>query len=124
MFVYIYLNINHINKFNLSNRINILNEDALVSNINDKFDLIFIDASKGNNINFFNKYKVNLNKIGDRKFANMIAINNSIIISVTFYLTGIFFNKAIFQILLAFPILILLIIFLYSLTGRYLKKHE
>ena len=69
-------------------------------------------------------YKVNLNKISDRKFANMIAINNSIIISVTFYLTGIFFNKAIFQILLAFPILILLIIFLYSLTGRYLKKHE
>lgn len=56
--------ISNINKFNLSNRINILNEDALVSNINDKFDLIFIDASKGNNINFFNKYKDNLNKNG------------------------------------------------------------
>ena len=56
--------VSNINKFNLNNRINILNEDALNSNIEDKFDLIFIDASKGNNINFFNKYKDNLNKKG------------------------------------------------------------
>lgn len=56
--------VSNILKFNLGDRINILNEDALVSNINDKFDLIFIDASKGNNINFFNKYKDNLNKNG------------------------------------------------------------
>lgn len=56
--------VSNINKFNLESRITILNEDALTSNINDKFDLIFIDASKGNNINFFNKYKSNLNKNG------------------------------------------------------------
>jgi len=56
--------VSNINKFNLGNRITILNEDALESNIEDKFDLIFIDASKGNNINFFNKYKYNLNKKG------------------------------------------------------------
>lgn len=56
--------VSNINKFNLSDRITILNEDALISNIKDKFDLIFIDASKGNNINFFNKYKNNLNKKG------------------------------------------------------------
>lgn len=56
--------IDNINKFNLSSRITILNEDALESNINGTFDLIFIDASKGNNINFFNKYKSNLNKSG------------------------------------------------------------
>ena len=56
--------VSNINKFNLSDRINILNEDALESEIEDKFDLIFIDASKGNNINFFNKYKKNLNKNG------------------------------------------------------------
>ena len=56
--------IDNINKFNLSSRITILNEDALESNINGNFDLIFIDASKGNNINFFNKYKSNLNKSG------------------------------------------------------------
>ena len=56
--------VSNINKFNLSDRITILNEDALVSDIKDKFDLIFIDASKGNNINFFNKYKSNLNNNG------------------------------------------------------------
>jgi len=56
--------VSNINKFSLEKRIIILNEDALESNISEKFDLIFIDASKGNNINFFNKYKNNLNKKG------------------------------------------------------------
>jgi len=56
--------VNNINKFNLSDRITILNEDALESNIKGMFDLIFIDASKGNNINFFNKYKNILNENG------------------------------------------------------------
>lgn len=49
---------------NLENRIKIFNEDALYFNTKDKFDLIFIDASKGNNINFFEKYKDNLSKCG------------------------------------------------------------
>lgn len=56
--------VSNINKFNLQDRITILNEDALDSDIVGKFDLIFIDASKGNNINFFNKYKINLNSKG------------------------------------------------------------
>lgn len=56
--------INNINKFNLNDRITILNEDALESNINGLFDLIFIDASKGHNIDFFNKYKDNLSNNG------------------------------------------------------------
>ncbi len=56
--------VSNIKKYNLESRIKILNEDALESVIDGKFDLIFIDASKGNNINFFNKYKVNLNDNG------------------------------------------------------------
>jgi len=52
--------VENINKFNLQNRINIILGDALDTKIEGKFDLIFIDASKGNNINFFNKYKTNL----------------------------------------------------------------
>ena len=56
--------INNIKNFNLENRITILNEDALESNINDSFDLIFIDASKGHNIDFFNKYQNNLSSNG------------------------------------------------------------
>lgn len=56
--------VDNIKKFKLENQITILNEDALDSKIDSKFDLIFIDASKGNNINFFNKYKYNLNTQG------------------------------------------------------------
>ena len=69
-------------------------------------------------------YKINLNKISDKKFANSIALNNSIIIAVTFYFTGLFFENIVFQMLLSLPVLILLILVLYSLTGRYYKKHE
>ena len=47
--------VSNIKKFNLEKQITILNEDALNFETNEKFDLIFIDASKGNNINFFNK---------------------------------------------------------------------
>ena len=56
--------VENIKKFNLENRINIILDDALNTVITDKFDLIFIDASKGNNINFFNKYSPNLSKYG------------------------------------------------------------
>ena len=56
--------VNNIDKYGLNERINIILDDALNTEINDEFDLIFIDASKGNNINFFNKYSVNLKKNG------------------------------------------------------------
>lgn len=56
--------VDNIDKFNLSNRINIILGDALETEIDGEFDLIFIDASKGNNINFFNKYSNNLSKNG------------------------------------------------------------
>lgn len=54
----------NIKNFNLSNRITIINDDASNVNITETFDLIFIDASKGHNIEFFNKYKTNLNNNG------------------------------------------------------------
>ena len=37
----------------------------------DKYDLIIIDAAKGKNIDFFNKYKSNLNDNGIIIFDNM-----------------------------------------------------
>ena len=52
--------VDNINKFSLSERIHIILGDALETEIDGEYDLIFIDASKGNNINFFNKYKTNL----------------------------------------------------------------
>lgn len=68
-------------------------------------------------------YKINLSKIDDQKFARIVAFNNSTIIAFTFYLTGLFFDNTILQILISFPFLVLLIIALYSITGRYYKKH-
>ncbi len=56
--------INNIKKYNLEKRINIILDDALNTKILDKFDLIFIDASKGHNIDFFNRYKDNLKENG------------------------------------------------------------
>ena len=56
--------VKNINKYNLVDRINIILDDALNTVIGGEFDLIFIDASKGNNINFFKKYSANLAKYG------------------------------------------------------------
>ena len=56
--------VSNISKFNLNNRINIILGDALDIDIDGMFDLIFIDASKGHNIYFFNKYKDNLDSDG------------------------------------------------------------
>ena len=44
----------------LENQINAIHGDALKLELNDTFDMIFIDAAKGQYINFFEKYKSNL----------------------------------------------------------------
>lgn len=56
--------VKNIKKYNLRDRINIILDDALNTVIDGEFDLIFIDASKGNNINFFKKYSANLASCG------------------------------------------------------------
>ena len=58
------LALQNINKFNLQDRIKVILGDGLLTNIEGYFDLIFIDASKGHNIDFFNRYKHNLSKDG------------------------------------------------------------
>lgn len=54
----------NIKKFNLEKRIQVIFGDALETEITGKFDLIFIDASKGHSIDFFNRYEPNLTKDG------------------------------------------------------------
>ncbi len=54
------LAVDNINKMNLSDRITIINDDALNTTIEGLYDLIFIDASKSHNIDFFKKYSKNL----------------------------------------------------------------
>ncbi len=50
----------NIDDFNLNNRINIILGDALEIDIDEKFDLIFIDAAKSQYIKFFEKFDKNL----------------------------------------------------------------
>ncbi len=56
--------VKNIKEFNLNNRINIIFSDAFDVELNDKFDLIFIDAAKSQYIKFFIKFKENLNNNG------------------------------------------------------------
>lgn len=56
--------VKNIHEFNMDNQIKIILGDAADTEIDEMFDLIFIDASKGHNISFFEKYKSNLNSNG------------------------------------------------------------
>ena len=52
--------IKNIKKCNLDKRISLILGDALNIELHGKYDMILIDAAKGQYLNFFNKYKDNL----------------------------------------------------------------
>lgn len=52
--------VKNIKKFKLENRITLILGDALNIDLKDKYDMIFIDAAKGQYTNFFNHYEKNL----------------------------------------------------------------
>lgn len=54
--------VKNIKKFKLNNRIKLIKDDAFNVELDEKFDLIFIDAAKAQSIKFFNKFSKNLNK--------------------------------------------------------------
>ena len=54
----------NIKEFDLEKRITLISGDALDIELEGKYDLIFIDAAKGQYINFFEKYSKNLKKNG------------------------------------------------------------
>lgn len=56
--------VKNIKKFNLENRITLIFNDALEVNIEGTYDLVFLDAAKGQNIKFFEKFEKNLSKNG------------------------------------------------------------
>lgn len=56
--------VENINKSNYKNKINIILSDALDVNISEKYGLIFIDAAKGKNKEFIDKFKKNLKTNG------------------------------------------------------------
>ncbi len=56
--------IKNVKKLNLENRITLIYNDALNVSLDDKYDLIFIDAAKAQSINFFERFEKNLNDGG------------------------------------------------------------
>jgi len=68
-------------------------------------------------------YKVDISKIKDIRYANHIAFTNSLIISFSFTLINFLLKNMILQILIAFPLIVLLIIINYSILGRMYKKY-
>lgn len=65
--------------------------------------------------------QVKIEEIKDTSFAQLIALTNSFIVSFTFFVTS-FIDNFIFQILIAFTLFVLLIIFIYQGVGKCLKK--
>ena len=53
--------VKNIKKAHMENRINIIYNDAFDVILTDKFDLLFIDAAKAQNIKFFEMFQDNLN---------------------------------------------------------------
>lgn len=56
--------VKNIQKFALEKRIDIINSDAFDVELDEKYDLIFIDAAKSQSIKFFEKFKKNLSHNG------------------------------------------------------------
>ena len=56
--------LNNIKDFGLEDRITPIFNDALEVKLDKKFDLIFLDGAKGQNINFFEHFEDNLEKDG------------------------------------------------------------
>jgi len=54
----------NIKKCHLEDRITLIFNEALNVEVTDQYDLIFIDAAKGKNIDFFNKFEKNLKEFG------------------------------------------------------------
>lgn len=56
--------VKNVKKMGLEDRITLIFNDALETTIEGKFDLVFIDAAKGQNIRFFEKFEPNLTDHG------------------------------------------------------------
>lgn len=56
--------VKNIKKYNLENRITVINDDAFNVELSEQYDLIFIDAAKSQYIKFFEKFKLNLKNCG------------------------------------------------------------
>lgn len=69
------------------------------------------------------KFKLNLDKMNIKLLAHLIAISNALIIGITFTIVE-FFENVIIKLTVAFASLMVLILIIYSILGKILKKKE
>lgn len=69
------------------------------------------------------KYKVDIEKIGIKKLAHIVAITNALIIGLTF-VTIEFFDNIIIKLMVAFVMLMVLIFVSYSIIGKIFRKRD
>ena len=72
---------------------------------------------------FVQLYHVDMAKISNKVFVNTIAISNALIISITVVILD-FIDNLILKLIIGICIIIPLILFIYYLASRYLKKKE
>lgn len=77
---------------------------------------------KSNQVMYFvKKYKIDVNKLNMKKFTNILAVTNSLIISIAFTATYLV-DSFMLQLLIGLIVLIPLIFIFYCLIGNYLKR--
>jgi len=86
-------------------------------NKNDKF----INSNQA--LYFKRVYKINLENINIKKFANIISLANSLIISLTLLIID-FFGNLFLKMIIGFIILIPLILLIYHIIGKIYKSKE
>ena len=72
---------------------------------------------------FKKKYNLKFKKISEEEFYNLLALTNSLVIALTFYVT-LLIGGLLYKMLLAFITFIPLILIFYSVLGNYIKKKE
>ncbi len=70
-----------------------------------------------------NRYNINIEKLNYKRLMHIIALANSLIISVTFLVTN-FINRLIFKLIIGFIILIVLEILVYHMIGKIYQIKE
>lgn len=72
---------------------------------------------------FIKLNKLNIDNINEKSFIHLLAISNSLILSITIaFVFSLFFDNFILNILFSFLILIILIIVIYKFMGLFLRK--
>ena len=85
---------------------------------------IFEKFTKGKEITYLKSvYKIKVNDKNIIKISKMIFVINSFVLSFTLYIIN-FFSNTVFKVLVGFVVLLVLILSLYHILGKYLKSKQ